>query len=156
MATLTFVEPSGDRIEDVTVERVVELMRTNGEYWGPYSPAGQLLRRGDDRVDLFLVRHPRRGWYVQYDDLDKAAQTLVAVELNGVRDGWVEHWAEGDTSFFLAACFVPQAAAERVVTDFAASGRPSAAVAWEPMRWDTHRREEEPEDEGQILERAEP
>jgi hypothetical protein len=160
MGTFTFVEPSNDFIEAPTAEQVVALMRQDGDYWGPYSPVGQLLWDEPGRCQLFFVRHPRRGWYIEFDaSWDTSAgpkQHLVAVDPSGDRGAWVEHWAEGDTSYFLAACFVSQEIAERVVTDFLATRQPSPAASWEPVDWRVHKREGPPDDESAVVESADP
>jgi hypothetical protein len=114
---------------------------------------------GPGRCLLFFVRHPRRGWYIEYDasftTSKKPKRHLVAIEPNADRNAWVEHWAEGEPSFFLAACFLPQAVAEQVVTDFLATRQPSPAVTWEPVDWSVHRREEPPDDESLVVDEAE-
>jgi hypothetical protein len=157
MGSFTYFEPSNDRVEDATAEQVIESMRHDEGYRGSYSPVGQLHWGG--RCMLYFVRHPRRGWYIEYDGGDAGGpgpqRRLVAVDPAGDRDGWVEQWAEGETSYFLAACFLPQATAERVVADFMTARAPSPAVAWEPVDWRLHRREGPPDDESRIVEEAE-
>ena len=102
-----------------------------------------------------MLRHPRRGRYLECDqpwsdetegELVAARNELVAVQSGGDRARWVEHWMHGEASYFLAACFVPQSVAERVMADFMASGRPSGAAAWEPLDTNPHKRESPPPD----------
>lgn len=156
--SFTYFEPSNDRTENVTAEQVLASMREDPAFARSYSPVGQLHGTGPGRPTLFFVRHPRRGWYVEYDapaaDGTNERRQLVAVDPEGDRDAWVEHWAEGETEYFLAACFLPEADAEQAVRDFLASGEPSPSLAWEALRWDLHRREGPPEDESRVVEEA--
>ena len=155
MDPVNYVEPSGDSVANPTADQVVALMRSDdGEYWGPYSPMGWLERGNPPACSLVFVRHPRRGWYLEYTELREPERCLASVDPAGDRSGWVEHWMEGDTHYFLAACFVPQAIAERAVTDFFAGCGPSPAAVWEPFDDEVHRRE--PDDEAALLEAAEP
>ncbi len=134
-------------------------MREDEGFRGPYSPVGHLHGEGPGRCLLYFVRHPRRGWYIEYnadfEDSPGPKRHLVAVSPAGDRKAWVEQWAEGETSYFLAACFLPQEVAEQVVGDFMASRQPSAAVTWEPIDWRVHRTEGPPEDESLVVEEAE-
>jgi hypothetical protein len=157
MESFSFIEPSGDFLNAPTAEKITALMRQGDEeYWGPYSPVGRLDYGNPPASRLFLLRHPRRGWYVQYDTFDAPARCLVAIDPEGDRGAWVEHWAEGDISYFLAACFVPLVVAERVVEDFMASRQPSPSAVWEPFDGRLHWREEPPDDESAVVEAADP
>jgi hypothetical protein len=150
---LLYFEPSNDIVRDPSAEQVIALMRRDGEYWGPYSPVGRLLCQKPARVSLYFVRHPRRGWYLQYES-EAPARNLVAYDPNAERGRWVEHWAEGETAYFPVACFLPQSTAERVVADFIALREPSAAAAWEPFDWRVHRLQGPPEDESLVVEES--
>ncbi len=82
----------------------------------------------------------------------------------GRRRVWVDQWHEGRTSFFPAACFLPQEFAEGAVAAFLAGRDPSEVGRWEAFRWDTHKRELPPPDglvqwlfrRRPVLERAAP
>nr|CAA9279234.1 hypothetical protein AVDCRST_MAG63-3480 [uncultured Armatimonadetes bacterium] len=157
MGTVVYVEPSGDAAENATADQVIGWMRKDDEeYWGPYSPMGMLRRGGPPECWLIFLRHPRRGWYLEHTDFSEPRQNLAAVDPAGDRSGWVEHWIEGETQYFLAACFVPQAVAESAVTDFLAGCQPSPAAVWEAFDDEVHRREDEPDDGAAVLETAEP
>jgi hypothetical protein len=151
---LVYFEPSNDRVRGPAADQVVALMRRDGEYWGPYSPVGRLVAQRPVGVSLVFIRHPRRGWYLQYDSDGPPPRSLVAYDPEGERGRWVEHWAEGETACFPVACFLPQEVAERVVTDFIARREPSTAVAWEPFDWRVHRLQAPPEDESLVVEEA--
>lgn len=155
MASFIYFEPSGDRIDNPTLDQMIEFVRQDSEYWGPYSPVGYIYR--DDagvRVVLYFIRHPRRGWYIEHDTR-ASREHWVAVNPPGNRIGWVEHWAEGETAFFLEACFVSQEVFEVVLRDFFVSPGRSTAVNWEPIHWDIHRRADQPDDDSQVVEWAE-
>ncbi len=160
MGSFTYVEPSGEFVKDPTADQVVGLMRRDGEYWGPYSPVGQVHGDEPGRCLLYFVRHRRRGWYIEYDagpmGQREPERHLVAVDPAGDRGAWVEHWAEGDIAYFLAACFLPQVVAEQVVRDFLATRQPSPAATWEPADWWVHQREGPPDDESRVAEPADP
>jgi hypothetical protein len=159
MAAFTYFQPSNERVEGPTADQVVASMRGDVGFRGPYSPVGQLHWDGPGRCMLYFVRHPRRGWYIEhnagFEDSQGPRRHLVAVDPSAARDAWVEQWAEGETSYFLAACFLPQEVAEQVVREFMASRQPSSAVAWEPIDWRVHRREGPPDDESLVVEEAE-
>lgn len=156
MESILYIEPSGDSINNPTVAEMLAFMRQeDDEYWGPYSPVGQLESGSPPQYGLLFVRHQSRGWFLLYTDYT-TGKKLVVVDPVGDRAGWVEHWAEGDIFYFLAACFVPQSLAERVVEDFLTSRQPSTAATWEPFDGRLHWREGPPEDEAAILEVADP
>ncbi|MBA4186771.1 MAG: hypothetical protein C0467_02010 [Planctomycetaceae bacterium] len=127
MPTLWYSAPSGQRVQDPTIEQMIECMRE--EYdgnWGPYSPVGVLEWQHMSQSQsgqLLFVRHPDRGWYFECNDFvtyDSAAD-----------DGkWVHHWGCGEPMYYRAACFVPQVVAEQVVTDYVATGGCSRATSW--------------------------
>jgi hypothetical protein len=152
-----FLEPSGDGIRDLPASEIITLMRQNDdEYWGPYSPVAIIEWGSPPLYSLFFVRHPRRGWYFEYSSYQEPKRNLVAVQPTEDRPTWVEHWAEGETAFFLASCFLPQAIAERIVTDFLNSQQPTPTVHWEEFHWTVHRRESPPDDESDVVELADP
>lgn len=152
-----YIEPSGDRVDNPTREQVIALMREGDEeYWGPYSPVGMLEYDSPPVYRLLFIRHSRRGWYVQYEDFSEPKRSLVAVEPEGKREAWIEHWAEGDISYFLAACFIPLEAAEKIVSEFLDTCQPSPALTWEPLNGHIHWRELPPDDEDAIIETADP
>jgi hypothetical protein len=157
MDAVEYIEPSGDDIADPTPEQVVGYMRqAYDDYWGPYSPMGCLKRGNPPSSQLVFIRHPRRGWYLEYETDGPPKRRVVAVDPAGQQGAWVEHWHEGQTSFFPPACFLPLAVAEQAVTDFLAAHDPSASGSWEPFRWDTHKRASPPDDESAVIERADP
>ena len=108
-----YTEPSGDSIADPTPEQVVASMRLEYEdNWGPYSPMGWLQRGNPPSSQLIFIRHPHRGWYLEYDTDGPPKRRVVAIDPVGASGAWVEHWHGGQTSFFPTACFRPQAVAE--------------------------------------------
>jgi hypothetical protein len=164
MEVVEYTDPSGDNIADPTPEQVVGAMRLGDDYWGPYSPMGWLKRGNPPTNQLIFIRHPRRGWYLEYRADGLPERQLVAVDPSAVRHAWVEHGEGGQTYFFAARCFLPPPAAERAVADFLAGRDPSVAGGWEPYRWGTHKRLEPPPDgliqwllsRRPVVERAEP
>jgi hypothetical protein len=113
--------------------------------WGPYSPVGVLEWHehlpqpaptmtglgGATRVaQLISVRHPEQGWYFEYSSDREPRQWLVSIDPAANRKKWVRHWACGEETCFRAACFVSQAAGERVVLDFLKAAGASTAVEW--------------------------
>jgi hypothetical protein len=156
MERFVYIEPSGDSVPDPTAAQLIDLMRDGDEeYWGPYSPVARLEYGSPPQKDLLLVRHPRRGWFVLYTS-DTTGEALVVVDSSQDRGGWVEHWAEGDISYFLAACFVPLALAELAVESFRASRQPSSDLTWELFDRRVHWRELPPDDDAAIVETADP
>ena len=165
MVGFEYTEPSGDDIAHPTEERVIASMRRDyDEYWGPYSLMGWLKCGNPPSRQLILIRHPSRGWYLEYGSDGPPVRRVVAIDIAGRARTWVEHWHEGRTSYFPAACFLPQSVAERAVSDFLAARDPSASGAWEPFRWRSHKRAEPPPDgllqwllrRRPVVERAEP
>jgi hypothetical protein len=148
--SLWYTEPSGHDVPNPTADQMLGFMRQEyDDYWGPYSPLGVLvwhqhppqdaptlvgLGTATQRQQLLFVRHPRRGWYIEYSTPNLPERGwLVPLNPAADRDLYVKHWAHGEQLHFLTACFVPQAAAERVVTDFLATREPSPVVAWVPF-----------------------
>lgn len=164
MEPVEFTEPSGDDITAPTLEQVIERMRLGDDYWGPYSPMGWLKRGNPPSSQLVIIRHPRRGWYLEYEAAGPPPRRVVAAAPGGRLGNWVEHWHEGQTSFFPASSFLPQAFAEQAVAAFLDGRDPSETGLWEPFRWDTHKREVPPPDGllqrllglRRVIERAEP
>ena len=147
MRTLWYTGPSGgEHVANPTAEQMVEFMRRGEDYWGPYSPVGELcwhehpaqqtpslggLGTPTQREQLLFIRHPKRGWYLEYSTYNAPEKRwLVPLDPNASRDKYVKQWACGEQVHLLAACLVPAAAAERVVADFVATGEPSPAVSW--------------------------
>jgi hypothetical protein len=58
---------------------------------------------------------------------------LVPFDLGADRDEYFPQWTTGETQMFLAGCFVPQAVAERIVSDFITTREPSDVVQWVPF-----------------------
>jgi hypothetical protein len=148
--SLWYTEPSGQVVPNPTVAQMVVFLRQDYDaHWGPYPPLGILvwhrhppqaaptlvgLGTATLRQQLRFLRHPRRGWSFEYSPANlQARRWLVALDAAADRDRYVKHWAQGEQWYFLAACFVPPALAERVVTDFLATREPSPVVAWVPF-----------------------
>jgi hypothetical protein len=146
---LWYTGPSGRDIPNPTADQMLAFMRQGYDHWGPYSPVGVLvwhehppqdvptlvgLGTATQRQQLLFVRHPRRGWYFEYSTSNLPRRRwLVPLDPAADRGRYVRHWAYGERLHFLAGCFVPQPAAERVVLDFLATREPSPAVAWVPF-----------------------
>jgi hypothetical protein len=146
METVWYTEPSGDYLPNPTVDQMLGFMRQ--EYdgnWGPYSPVGVLrwyehspqpepslvgLGLKSEVCQLLFVRHPERGWFFEFSGYGGDRRWLAAVGTETGPEEWVQHWACGEQTYFLASCFVPQPTAEQVVTDFLATKEPSPAVLW--------------------------
>ena len=146
METVWYTEPSGNELPNTTAEQIHEFMRREYDgYWGPYSPVGvlrwyehppqpepSLVGLGQDREisQLLFIRHPRRGWFFEYNGYRGQRRWLVSLAAEGGPEKWMRHWAFGEPLYFLAPCFVPQPVAEQVVADFLATKEPSPAVRW--------------------------
>ena len=143
METLWYTEPSGHEMPNPAPEQMLGFMRQ--EYdgnWGPYSPVGVLewyehpaqpmptrVGLGPYVSQLIFVRHPERGWFFEFSS-KVPDQWLVSLGPAGDQRKWVKHWACGEETYILAACFVPQAVGERVVVVFLARKEPSPTVKW--------------------------
>ena len=104
------------------------------------APSGKQLCR------LFIIRHPERGFYFEFNDYigRTPGECLVAIDQASGREEWVPNMSNGEEAFFLAACFMSPAASERVVADFVATQEPSATVAWVPFEPLCPRRDQPP------------
>jgi hypothetical protein len=147
MLTVWYTEPSGVDLPNPTAGQMLQFMQRDEEYWGPYSPMGVLcwhehadqpapsrvgLGTATEREQLLFVRHSERGWYFEYSTFNRSPRRcLVSAAAGGDFERYVKHRAHGEQMHFLAGCFVPQAAAERVVAEFLAAHGPSDAVSWQ-------------------------
>jgi hypothetical protein len=145
METLWYTEPSGNEIANPSAGQMIAFMRQEyEENWGPYSPVGVLewhehpdqpvptrvgLEADSETSQLILIRHPERGWFFEFSG-KTPDRWLVSLAAGGDRRKWVKHWACGEKTCFLAACFIPQDLGERVVLDFLATKEPSPVVPW--------------------------
>jgi hypothetical protein len=147
MRTLWYTGPSGgEHVANPTAKQMTEFMRRGEDYWGPYSPLGELcwhehpqqrtpslggLGTATQLQQLLFIRHPKRGWYFEYGTYNAPAKRwLVPLDPNATPDKYVKTWAYGEQLHFLGACFVSEAVAERIVADFLEDGEPSPAVSW--------------------------
>ncbi len=148
---------SGEWLPSPSAEAVVAYMRADYAEWGWADPMVELAlyeRRGesvppvpgmsgDELVrQLLVIRHPDRGFYFEYSE--RPGRWLAAIDPAGNRDEWVPCMSHGEEAFFLAACFLPPAASERVVTDFVATQELSAAVEWVRFESLSPRRDQPP------------
>ena len=150
METLWYDGPSGGEwVPNPTAEQIVERMRRGPEYWGGFGPTGVLawhehppqpsptkigLGTMTSRQQLILNRHQERGWYFEYSTHNLSPRRWLApFDPSADRDEYFAQWTTGETQKFLAGCFVPQAVAERIVSDFITTREPSAAVQWAPF-----------------------
>jgi hypothetical protein len=146
MKTVWFDGPCGEYTPNPSAAWLHEVMRRDEQYWGPYSPVGvlawhkhrpqkELTRVGlgtrTQQSQLLFVRHPKRGWYFEYNTSNQPQDRwLVPLDSAADQRKWVKHWSYGEHMYFLAACFVPQGLAEQIVTDYLSNGAPSPAVQW--------------------------
>lgn len=149
MDTVWYTEPSGNYLANPTAAFLVERMRQGVEYWGPYSPVATLcwhehphqevpsrVGTGTEtmRQQLIAIRHPKRGWYFEYDTVNSPdPRWLVPLDPAADRDSFVTCWANGEQLHFLKGCFVPLPTAEQIVTEFLDSREPSTVVQWVPF-----------------------
>jgi hypothetical protein len=148
--TLWYDGPSGGEwVPNPTAEQIVERMRRGSEYWGKFGPTGVLewhehppqpsptkfgLGTMTSRQQLILNRHQERGWYFEYSTHNISLRRwLVPFDPGADRDEYFPQWTTGESQMFLAGCFVPQAVAERIVSDFITTREPSDAVQWLPF-----------------------
>ena len=156
MTGLVYTDSAGERVKNPDAKFMHAAMRGECYQRGSYAPEGELMIGNPARSCLLISRHPSRGWYLEYSKYEEPEQKLVAVQPGGDRETWVEHWMGGETSYFLAACFVPQTLADQAVAEFMASGKASPALMWEPIDWRLHHREDPPDDEAAVVEPADP
>jgi hypothetical protein len=146
MDEVWYTEPSGNNLPDPTAEQMIGFMRQEYDLWGPSSPVGVLCRHkhpskrrssavstgtATQRQKLLFVRHPKRGWYFEYSTDNLPEQRwLVPLTPDANLTRYTKHWAYGNPVHLLVGCFVPQAIAERVVSDYLATHEPSPVVSW--------------------------
>ncbi|OWK36450.1 hypothetical protein FRUB_09013 [Fimbriiglobus ruber] len=87
---------------------------------------------GKQLSQLLVLRHRDRGFYFEFNDYigRVSGGWLVAIDPAGDRSEWVSNMSHGEEAFFLAACFLPQTASERVVADFMVGGNLSPETEW--------------------------
>jgi hypothetical protein len=156
METLWCCDPSAEWVANPSPDQVVGYMRQDYDTWGPYSPMIELgwhehppqavpttagLGGASLRDQLLVVRHPERGWFFEYSSYRGAGRWLVPHNQAANQADWVEHWACGEETCFLVACFVGQAAGEQIVADFIVTKGPSPVVTWVPFESITPRLE---------------
>jgi hypothetical protein len=148
METVWYAGPSGgEHVPNPTAAWMIEVLRRGDDYWGPYSPVGVLRWHvhqrqrvptliglnitATSRQQLLFVRHPKRGWYFEYSTRNLPRRRwVVPLDPTAHHEKYIKHWANGEQLFFLAASFVSQPAAERIVTTFLRNRGTSRVVRW--------------------------
>src|SRR5262245_185017 len=123
MKGLVYTDSAGERVKDPDAKFVQAALRGECHQRGSYAPEGELTIGNPARSCLLISRHPSWGWYLEFSKYEEPEQKLVGVQPGGDREAWVEHWMGGETSYFLAACFVPQTLADQAVAEFMTSGK---------------------------------
>src|SRR5262249_42652217 len=94
----------------------------------PTESDGSRLKNLSDRPSLSILYQDPVGFHFGYST-GKGAGVLVPFDPS-LPDDRILHYLCGSRAFFPAATFVPPQVAERIVSEFIKTGKPSATVTW--------------------------
>ena len=156
MATfrLQYVSPSGEVTESPDLSTLLDTIFHDETYQLEYCHRIGELRWLRDRTwngVLGFVRHPDRGWYVEFtpypdgeslvlfdlgrNDASWAADFMFPDEVHLVDEqgiAWVKMTVAGQQTTIRESCFVAESVASEAILEFASCGKAKTELPWKP------------------------